>query len=399
EVSNLNSGMTATEKSTSSLGSKLGSGLGINGIQKTTSSVQSLSSRVQEAESFASALGSKFNAGLGVSGIQKTSSSVQSLSSRVQEAGSFATALGSNMNKSSSIMSGGWTKVTGAANTAGSAIKNIGSRLAESANSMSMFSASLATMIGTMGTQQVYDATVGKANSYLGMIQYWNTVYGSSASQNYQNTVNSMYTQHYQAKSDTTRTLQLLSNTMPIGTDSSSIASLTPIVAAYKNFYKAMKPEQAAMANIEAPQDIAAVFSGNTGEIRASPLASQLKTIASLPQDQKMAALQDLFSKNGVMNYLDGITAYDKNMNKLNATMDNLSITTGEELIPAATNVLTKINDFLQGLGSNGKYLVYLTGAVAGLAALGGVGSLAVMGLNGVYKGFTTVGSGAAWFG
>ncbi|MCE7700294.1 MAG: hypothetical protein K8E24_016160, partial [Methanobacterium paludis] len=45
EVSNLNSGMAATEKSTSSLGSKLGSGLGINGIQKTTSTVQSLSSR------------------------------------------------------------------------------------------------------------------------------------------------------------------------------------------------------------------------------------------------------------------------------------------------------------------------------------------------------------------
>ena len=131
-----------------------------------------------------------------------------------------------------------------------------------------MFSASLATMIGTVGTQQVYDATVGKANSYLGMIKYWNTVYGSTASQNYQNTVNSMYTQHYQAKSDTTRTLQLLANTMPSGTDSSSIASLTPIVAAYKNFYKAMKPEQAAMANIEAPQDIAAVFSGNTGEIQ-----------------------------------------------------------------------------------------------------------------------------------
>ena len=160
-----------------------------------------------------------------------------------------------------------------------------------------------------------------------------------------------------------------------------------------------MKPEQAAMANIEAPQDIAAVFSGNTGEIKSSPLASQLKTIAGLPQDQKMAALQDLFSKNGVMNYLDGITAYDKNMNKLNSTLDNLSITTGEELIPAATTILTDVNNFLQGLGSNGKYLVYLTGAVAGLAALGGVGSLAVMGLNGVYKGLTTVGSGATWFG
>ena len=73
EVSNLNSGITATEKSTNNLGSKLGSGLGINGIQKTSSSVQTLSSRVQEAGSFASALGSKFNGGLGVSGIQKTS--------------------------------------------------------------------------------------------------------------------------------------------------------------------------------------------------------------------------------------------------------------------------------------------------------------------------------------
>lgn len=303
----------------------------------------------------------------------------------VEAAGSFA-ASGRSFTPLAGTMVTGWGRVSNAASTAGSKIKGIGSSLSSAANEMNMFSASITAMLGTLGTTQLYNATVGKANAYTGMIQYWNTVYGSGASQTYQNAINSMYTQHYQAKSTSARTLQLLANTLPQGTNASDISSLLPVVAAYRNFYKAMKPDQAALADIEAPQDIAAVFSGNTGEIRASPLASQLKTIASLPQDQKMAALQQLFQQNGVMNYLDGITAYDRNMNKLNSTLDNLSITVGEKLVPAATKVLSGINDFLNGLGGNAQYLVYAAGALAGLAAFGGVFSLAIQGLEGIYK-------------
>ena len=147
-----------------------------------------------------------------------------------------------------------------------------------------------------------------------------------------------------------------------------------------------MDHARAAIYEYEAPQDIAAVFTGNTGEIRSSPLAPDLKKIASsnASAEQKIKMLDDLFKGRGIDKYLDGITTYDKNMNKLNVTMESLSLTVGNELLPTATDILGKINDFLVGLGGNAKYLVYLTGLVAVLAALGGVGGLALQGLSGI---------------
>ena len=398
-VSALNSGMVETEGSTSKLNSELASGRGVNGIQKTAGSVQTLSSRVLEAESFATALGNRFSSGLGVSGIQRASGSVQSFSSRLVEAEGFATALGSNMEKNSSRMSGGWTKVTGAVNTAGGAIKSLGSRLSEAASSMSTFSASLAAMVGTMGAADLYQATITKANAYSGLQSYWGKVYGSGTQSTYESAVENMANNYYTPRSSSTKTLQLLTNTIS-GQSPSQIAGMLPYVTAYTNFYKAMKPDlSSSFIDVDAPQDIAAVFSGNTGEIRSSPIASQLKGIASLPQDQKLGALENLFNSEGIMEYAKGITTYDQNLNKFNTTLDKLNLTVGNELLPTVTTLLGDLNSGLSGLGSNGKYLIYLTGLVAALAALGGVGTLALQGLNIVSGGIKDVAKAGSWFG
>ena len=398
-VSALNSGMVETEGSTSKLNSELASGRGVSGIQKTAGSVQTLSSRIVEAESFATALGTKFSSGLGVSGIQRASGSVQTFSSRLVEAEGFATALGSNMERSSSVMSGGWTKVTGAVNTAGGAIKSLGSRLSEAASSMSTFSASLAAMVGTMGAADLYQATVTKANAYSGLQGYWGKVYGSGTQSTYEAAVENMANNYYTPRSSSTKTLQLLTNTIS-GESSSQIAGLLPYVTAYTNFYKAMKPDLSpSFIDVDAPQDIAAVFSGNTGEIRSSPIASQLKNIASMDQDQKLPALEKLFNSEGIMEYAKGITTYDQNLNKFNTTLDKLNLTVGNELLPTVTTLLGDLNSGLSGLGSNGKYLIYLTGLVAALAALGGVGTLALQGLNIVSGGIKGVAKAGSWFG
>ena len=168
-------------------------------------------------------------------GVQSTNTELSRQKQLIQEATSFA---GSNRGYAPLFnnMQSGWTRVTGAANTAGGAIKNVGSRLSEAANSMSMFSMGLASVMGTLGTQQIYNATVGKANMVMGMQEYWKTSYGATNADIYQKAIEDMATQHYQQRATSTTALQRLINTFPIGTDPKKITSLLPIVGAYKNY-------------------------------------------------------------------------------------------------------------------------------------------------------------------
>jgi hypothetical protein len=285
-----------------------------------------------------------------------------------------------------------WQRIQGAANKAGTAIRNVGSRIREAASNMSTFSAGLTGMLGAFGTQEFYNMTVGTANVYEGYRKYWNTVYGSQTAGMFDNTVQMMADKYYVPYSTSARTIQQLGGQSDLSP--TQIAELTPYVAAYKNFYKAMKPEYAALAEIEAPQDIAAVFSGNTGEIRASPLAPFLKEIAALPQEKKLKALQDLFKKKGIMEYVTGITEYDKQMNKLNTEFDKLKITVGNELIPTMTWLISSIRSFVQNNPGLSETLLKLGGIVAALAAVGGIGGLALEGLVGLAGGLKFLGNG-----
>lgn len=286
-----------------------------------------------------------------------------------------------------------WNRITGAANKAGNAIKGVGSRLSEAAASMSNFSAGLMGIMGTFGTQQFYNMTIGTANTYEGYRKYWQTTYGTETANMFDQTVKNMADKYYVPYSASAGAIQKIGGQSKLKPE--QISQLTPYVMAYMNYYKAMKPEQAALAEIEAPQDIAAVFSGNVGEIRASPLAPYLKDIAKLPEEQRMPALQKLFKDKNIMEYVSGITKYDKEMNKLNTEFDKLKITVGNELLPTITGLLSWANDFIKNNPGLSKALLYAGGIVAALAAIGGIGGLVIDALSGVYKGLSIIGGGA----
>lgn len=291
-------------------------------------------------------------------------------------------ATGRSFLAAESVMSGGWARVGSAAGKASSIIGTIGTKINAATQALDNFGTGLLGVVGVMASQQFYDFTVGMANTFQGYEQFWNKAYGTQTGSLYAQVVEQMQSQYYAQPATTAKTLQLLANTMPTTTSSTDIAQLTPYVQAYINFYKKMKPEFASLAEIEGPQDIAAVFSGNTGEIRASPLAQPLKDIAAMPDEKKLAALKQLFESRGIMEFTSGLTQYDKEMNKFNSTMNELGINVGTKLLPYFTSLMIALNNFIKNNQGLSEFVIIAGGVVIALAAIGGIGGMALQALQ-----------------
>jgi hypothetical protein len=314
--------------------------------------------------------------------IERSSVAQAAFNRQIIEAGSSFAGTGRSFLAAQTAMTGKWGIVNNAATKVRNTVGSIGTKISNATQALDNFGTGLLGIVGIMGSQQIYDFTVGVANTFQGYEQFWAKAYGEQTAQLYSQTVEMMQQKYYAQPLTSARTLQLLANTMPTTTSSSEIASLTPVVQAYINFFKKMKPEFASLAEIEGPQDIAAVFSGNTGEIRASPLAQPLKEIAALPDEQKMDALMKLFNDRGIMEFAAGLTEYDKELNKFNATLNEIGITVGTTLLPLFTGAMDVINDFVNSNKGLIQISIIGAGVISVLAAIGGVGGLALQGLQ-----------------
>jgi uncharacterized protein YukE len=314
--------------------------------------------------------------------IAKTSVAQAAFNQQILTAGSSFAGTGRSFLAAESTMTGGWGRIGSAATKVSGIVGTIGTKINSATQALDNFGTGLLGIVGIMGSQQIYDFTVGMANTFQGYQQFWEKAYGTQTASMYSQTVEMMQQKYYAQPSTTAKTLQLLANTMPYTTPSNQVAELVPYVQAYINFYKKMKPEFASLAEIEGPQDIAAVFSGNTGEIRASPLAQALKDVAAMPEEKKMAALKQLFESRGIMEFTSGLTQYDKEMNKFNSTLNELGINVGTKLLPMFTGLMQAINGFVSNNQGLAEFVILGGGVVTVLAAIGGVGGMALQGLQ-----------------